>query len=359
MTTPSRANAGGPATADRIVRHALPDRLFHWLGAACVLVLLGTAFLPIVGVEFGWVTVHWMTGLVLVAAVLFHIVRVLVRGTWGSMWLGRADVADALDVAARHAASASCRAAGPGKYSVAQKLIHHAFAVVVLTTSVTGSLMLARIDTPWWQRNPYLLADATWGIVYVLHGLAALLLITMVMMHVYFALRPEKLKFTRAMIRGWITRREFDEHHDPTTLAGRPMTTSDDLEATHRGDRNRLRVHAGVRGAGPRDATKARPPAATFASTSTRWSLALDGLAAVIDACASGLDSELPKTGAAFFAAVDADARIALAAIRLVLSRADISSQLIDNLNASIHLRALLTDLFIVDEALKPPKARA
>ena len=51
--------------------------------------------------------------------------------------------------------------------------------------------------------------------MYVLHGLAALLLVTMVMMHVYFALRPEKLKFTRAMIRGWITRQEFDEHHDP------------------------------------------------------------------------------------------------------------------------------------------------
>jgi cytochrome b subunit of formate dehydrogenase len=50
--------------------------------------------------------------------------------------------------------------------------------------------------------------------VYVLHGLAALMLVTMVMMHVYFALRPEKLKFTRAMIFGWITRREFDEHHD-------------------------------------------------------------------------------------------------------------------------------------------------
>ena len=67
--------------------------------------LLGTAFLPIVGVEFGWVTVHWVTGLVLIAAVLFHVVRVLVRGTGGSMWLGRADVADALDVVARDAAA--------------------------------------------------------------------------------------------------------------------------------------------------------------------------------------------------------------------------------------------------------------
>jgi hypothetical protein len=85
---------------------------------------------------------------------------------------------------------------------------------------------------------------------------------------------------------------------------------------------------------------------------------ALDGLSAVVDACAAGLDPGLPKTGAAFFAAVEADARIALAALNLVLARADISSQLIDNLNASIHLRALLTDLFIVDEALKPPRPR-
>jgi hypothetical protein len=85
---------------------------------------------------------------------------------------------------------------------------------------------------------------------------------------------------------------------------------------------------------------------------------ALDGLSPVINECAGGLDPELPKTGAAFFAAVETDARVALAALKLVLARADISSQLVDNLNASIHLRALLTDLFVVDEALKPPKAR-
>ena len=213
MTTPSRASTGGSEIAGRIVRHALPDRLCHWISAACVLILLGTAFLPIVGIEFPWVAIHWMTGVVLAFAVLFHIVRVLARGTLGSMWIGRADLADAFDIA-----SATLRRVTPkrrpGKYSVAQKLIHHAFTVVVLTTLVTGGLMLLRVDTPWWQRNPYLLADATWGIVFVLHGLAALMLVTMVMMHAYFALRPEKLKFTRAMILGWITRREFDEHHD-------------------------------------------------------------------------------------------------------------------------------------------------
>jgi hypothetical protein len=90
-----------------------------------------------------------------------------------------------------------------------------------------------------------------------------------------------------------------------------------------------------------------------------RMVTALDGLGGVATACAAAIDPQLPKTAEAFFAAVDADARIALAALRLVLARADISSQLIDNLNASIHLRALLTDLFVVDEVLKPPKARS
>jgi hypothetical protein len=83
---------------------------------------------------------------------------------------------------------------------------------------------------------------------------------------------------------------------------------------------------------------------------------ALDGLGPVIEARADALDPQLLKTSAMFFAAVEADSMIALGAIRLALARPDISSQLIDNLNASIHLRALLTDLFVVDEALKPLK---
>lgn len=55
----------------------------------------------------------------------------------------------------------------------------------------------------------------------------------------------------------------------------------------------------------------------------------------------------------AFVDVIARDARDASAAIQLVLAQPDISSQLIDNLNASIHLRALLTDLFLIDEALK------
>ena len=55
---------------------------------------------------------------------------------------------------------------------------------------------------------------------------------------------------------------------------------------------------------------------------------------------------------AAFIDVLDRDARASQAAVGLVLGQSRISSQLVDNLNASIHVRALLTDLFLIDEAL-------
>jgi hypothetical protein len=60
----------------------------------------------------------------------------------------------------------------------------------------------------------------------------------------------------------------------------------------------------------------------------------------------------------AFLRVLERDARDSLAAIELVLAQTTISSQLIDNLNASIHLRALLTDLFLIDEILKPQRTQ-
>ena len=54
-----------------------------------------------------------------------------------------------------------------------------------------------------------------------------------------------------------------------------------------------------------------------------------------------------------FIEILDRDAAASQAAVRLVLAQPGISSQMVDNLNASIHLRALLTDIFLVDEVLK------
>lgn len=67
---------------------------------------------------------------------------------------------------------------------------------------------------------------------------------------------------------------------------------------------------------------------------------------------AADIVSRLSADGESFSTVVVDDARKSIAAIGLVSSQEKISSELIDNLNASIHLRALLTDLFLLSETL-------
>jgi hypothetical protein len=80
---------------------------------------------------------------------------------------------------------------------------------------------------------------------------------------------------------------------------------------------------------------------------------AIKGLTQSCVAAAGDAGLEPAEKYQAFFEVLNRDARDSLAAIQLVLVQPRISSQLVDNLNASIHLRALLTDLFLVDELLK------
>ena len=84
-----------------------------------------------------------------------------------------------------------------------------------------------------------------------------------------------------------------------------------------------------------------------------RCDIALSGLGGVFTRYVEqqGLQPTAPYD--AFIAVIDRDARDAQAALQLVLAQPSISSQVVDNLNASIHLRALLTDLFLIDEVLK------
>ena len=81
---------------------------------------------------------------------------------------------------------------------------------------------------------------------------------------------------------------------------------------------------------------------------------ALTGLAEVYASAVKQENLQPAERYLSFLAVMENDVRDSLATIQLVLSQATISSQLIDNLNASIHLRALLTDLFLIDEILKP-----
>lgn len=83
-----------------------------------------------------------------------------------------------------------------------------------------------------------------------------------------------------------------------------------------------------------------------------RLDAALEGLGEAVGSAVRESGAEPAAPWADMVGVVDADARAAIAAVRLVAAQKGISSQLIDNLNANIHVRALLTDLFLVDELL-------
>jgi hypothetical protein len=80
---------------------------------------------------------------------------------------------------------------------------------------------------------------------------------------------------------------------------------------------------------------------------------ALTGLGQAVTDCVRRLGIESPAPYDAFIGVLDGDVRRAQAAVQLVLAQPSIGSQLVDNLNASIHLRAVLTDLFLLDNVLK------
>ena len=87
------------AIPERVPRHSRVARAFHWLMAASMLTLLFTAFLPKVGVEFDWVTLHWIAGTVLTASVVFHIIHASFWLDFWAIWPDKTDIVDAIETA--------------------------------------------------------------------------------------------------------------------------------------------------------------------------------------------------------------------------------------------------------------------
>jgi len=200
---------------EKIERHNLTARLFHWVMAAAMFTLLFTAFLPVAGVKFAWVQWHWIAGIVLTGAILFHIIHASFFLDFWSIWVGPKDIPE---LKAELMREFGHEVAGPksGKYPLGNRLYHLAQVVTSLSVIATGLFMLKRVRTPLFERNPYLFGDSTWGVTYVVHGLAGVALVGLVIAHVYFAVRPEKWWITKAMLVGWITRRQYLEHHEPS-----------------------------------------------------------------------------------------------------------------------------------------------
>jgi formate dehydrogenase subunit gamma len=206
---------GAPTAPERILRHTLATRISHWLLAASVLILLVTGFVPILGLQFAWVTIHWIAGLVLAAYTVFHTIHVVKKRSLRSMWISFQDIRESWD---RFRVMTGAEAAGrkPGKWATENKAFHHLTMVAGVVVVATGLLMMLRIDTIFAPANPYIFSDGTWGVMFVLHGLASVVFVAAIMVHIYFALHPEKHWITWSMIRGWISRRDYVWHHDPS-----------------------------------------------------------------------------------------------------------------------------------------------
>lgn len=205
------------ALPTRIVRHGRSARISHWILAAATFALLITAFVPILGLQFPWVTIHWISGLIFGAYILYHIVDTTVRLSWGRMWIGLREVGDAFVRTRDFFRRTEDPARRPGKWGTENKVFHHLTAVAGLGVLATGLLMMARVDTWFWEANPYFyeIADTTWGWVYVLHGVTAVAFVGLLMAHIYLAVRPDNFWITLSMIRGWITREDYLDHHSP------------------------------------------------------------------------------------------------------------------------------------------------
>ena len=218
----------------QVPRHSLAARLFHWIMAASMFTLLFTAFLPKVGVQFNWVTYHWIAGSVLTVSIVFHVIHASFWLDFWAIWPDRADMVDAWRRVRRFMGRPAPPPRKFAKYPLENKLYHGAIIATGLSAIGTGVFMMSRVHTIFFRRNPYLFSDMTWGLMYVLHGLAGIGLIALVMVHVYFAVRPEKLDITKSMVFGTMRREFYLEHYDPQRWAvevSQPGSNRADKEA--------------------------------------------------------------------------------------------------------------------------------
>jgi cytochrome b subunit of formate dehydrogenase len=204
---------------EKVARHSLAARLFHWIMALAMLALLITAFLPKVGFQFPWVTYHWIAGLVLTASIIFHIIHASFWMDFWSIWPDKIDIEDGKRRWLRATGKAAPAPRKFAKYPMENKMYHLIIVLAGLSVTLTGVFMMKRVRTPFFTRNPYLFSDMTWGLMYVLHGLAGVGLIALIMVHIYFALRPEKFVITKSMVYGTLPREYYLEHHDPERWA--------------------------------------------------------------------------------------------------------------------------------------------
>src|SRR5262245_41507251 len=137
----------------RVPRHSRVARGFHWLMAASMFTLLFTAFLPKVGVEFPWVTYHWIAGTVLAASVVFHVIHASFWLDFWAIWPDRTDLQDAARRVGRFLGRAALPPRRFAKYPLENKLYHGAIIAAGMSAIATGVFLMFRVRTIFFTRN--------------------------------------------------------------------------------------------------------------------------------------------------------------------------------------------------------------
>ena len=154
---------------EKLVRHLPGARGFHWSMSATMFALLITAFFPVIGIQFPWVTIHWIAGVLLILTLLYHIYHVFAKQDFWAMWIGRRDIKEGT-LGLKAALRQPVKRPRTAKYPVDQKMFHHAATIATLGAVVTGVLMMYRVENFLLPQNTYMFSDATWGWIYVIHG---------------------------------------------------------------------------------------------------------------------------------------------------------------------------------------------
>ncbi|MGH9546887.1 MAG: cytochrome b/b6 domain-containing protein, partial [Terriglobales bacterium] len=137
---------------ERIPRHSLAARLFHWIMATSMLTLLFTAFLPKVGVQFNWVTYHWIAGVVLTISIVFHVIHASFFLDFWSIWPDKADLEDAWKRVQRFMGKSAAPPRKFAKYPLENKLYHGVIILCGLSVILTGVFMMVRVRTIFFPR---------------------------------------------------------------------------------------------------------------------------------------------------------------------------------------------------------------
>ncbi len=222
-------------TDERVRRHDIPQRVYHWVNLSSLLILLWTGLtiydLNLFGLQplsaFAQAVIgatytpliydlHRYAAFTLLGSLIFHITYDTgIRGVFWSELPSRADF-KAQNIMAKNFLGRSREYVKFHKYNPGQKMLHIGIAVVVILIGASGLMLSAnyRWLVPVWFFNVDFDFLLYW--TRVLHDVLTFALVAMVVMHFYFSARLENLPAFRSMITGWVPRHYQEKHFSST-----------------------------------------------------------------------------------------------------------------------------------------------